>query len=222
MRYTSTQGPVAREAWPFVLPPVLVMLWCIVLGMYAWAVVLALGSIYVGWFFRNPDRATPAGERLVIAPADGKIVAAGVVAHPDFEGGQALRIAIFMSLFDCHMNWAPYDMRIEKAEHLCGSFLNAMESKSSEENERKILTGRAPGNLPMIVKLVAGLVARRIVCPIAAGDQVERGEKIGLIRFGSRVEILLPAGALLHVQVGEKVRGGESVLATLPEGGMSL
>lgn len=219
MRYIPTNGPVAREAWPFTVPPILVMLWCLVFGMYGWAILLALAVVYVLYFFRNPDRLTPAGERLVIAPADGKIVAAGVVPHPDFEDGQALRIAIFMSLFDCHINWAPYNMQVDTADHFCGKFLNAMESKSCEENERKVLTGRAPGDVPIVVKLVAGLVARRIVCPIAAGDQLERGDKIGLIRFGSRVETLLPANALLHVQVGEKVRGGESVLATLPAGG---
>jgi phosphatidylserine decarboxylase len=127
-------------------------------------------------------------------------------------------VAIFMSVFDVHINWAPVAGEVTASTYHPGKFLNAMEDKTSEENERKVIVIRTGSGLPVIVKLVAGLVARRIVCPLEPGDVLEKGDKIGLIRFGSRVEMLLPSQSQLHVHAGMRVRGGESIVATLPPG----
>jgi phosphatidylserine decarboxylase len=215
VNYRAVNGPIAREAWPFFAAAVIPMLVAFFFRFHIVGVILLLVAVYILFFFRNPKRPGTAVRGAVIAPADGKVVAAGVVANPDFDDGQALRIAVFMNLFNCHMNWAPYSGSVEAASHHCGRFLNAMEDKCAEENERKILLLRSPDNILIQVKLVAGLVARRIVCPLEKGDRVDRGDKIGLIRFGSRVETILPANAVLRVRVGEMVKGGETVIAEL-------
>lgn len=215
MKYNGSASPVAREATLFVLPPVLVAAVTLLLGWYAWTLLLVVVTLYVLWFFRNPVRITPTRGDAIVAPADGRIVAAGIVACDQFDNGQALRIAIFMSLFNVHMNWAPADGEVESAEHFTGSFLNAMDDKSSEENERRVLRLRLDCGTRIVVKFVAGLVARRIVSPVEAGDRLTRGEKMGLIRFGSRAEVLLPSDSRLQVATGDHVRGGETILALL-------
>ncbi len=216
MNYRASKFIIAREAWPFALPLAALAALFVWLGMEIVAAITAVLFVYVLAFFRNPQRhADNAAAADVISPADGKIVAAGLVPHPDFAGGQALRIAIFMNVFNVHVNWAPVSGAVTRAAHHCGSFLNAMSDKCADENERKVLALRMADGTPVVVKLVAGLIARRIVCPLEAGDNVRRGDKIGLIRFGSRVEVLLPASSALRVQSGEFVRGGRTILATL-------
>lgn len=199
----------------FVFPLVLVAAVALLLGWYAWSLLLVVLTLYVLWFFRNPVRITPTRGDAIIAPADGRVVAAGIVPCDQFEGGQALRVAVFMSLFNVHINWAPATGEVESAEHFRGSFLNAMDDKSSEQNERRILRMRLACGSRIVVRLVAGLVARRIVSPVDTGDRLSRGEKIGLIRFGSRAEVLLPADSSLQVAMGDHVRGGETILALL-------
>jgi phosphatidylserine decarboxylase len=216
MNYQPTKLPVALEAMPFAVPLLGAIVLALFFGMWGWALLLLVFLLYVLYFFRNPDRATPSGPSIVIAPADGKVVAAGIVPAPEFDGGQALRIAIFMNVFNVHVNWAPHAGIVEYAEHFAGKFLNAMENKSCDENERKILRIRSHAGHLLVVKLVAGLIARRIVSPIAEGDRLEAGEKIGLIRFGSRVEVLVPVESRLQVNYGMMVRGGETVVAILP------
>jgi phosphatidylserine decarboxylase len=217
MKFRTTH-PIAREAWPFALPCIVLAAACgagVWLQHWGWAIPAALCAIaaaYVLWFFRHPHRALPPDEAAFICPADGRIVSTGSVPHPDFPDGQALRVAIFMSLFNVHINWAPCRAVVEKVEYFRGRFLNAMDDKSSEENERKVLYLRTPSGDRVIVKLVAGLIARRIVSPIAAGDSLERGETIGLIRFGSRVELLVPAHYELCVGPGDKVCGRQTIL----------
>lgn len=215
MRYESTNSPIAQEAWPFAVPLAFAALLAYVVEMTGWAIALAVVLAYVLWFFRNPQRITPANEFLVVAPADGKIVAAGLVANSAFAGGQALRVGIFMNLFNCHINWAPYSGTVFAADYFPGRFLNAMEDKCGDENERKVIQMSDFSGRTILVKLVAGLIARRIVSPISVGDRLEKGEKIGLIRFGSRVEVWLPADSSLEVGIGQHVRGGETIIASL-------
>lgn len=216
MNYRASSFIIAREAWPFALPLAVLAALLAWLGMTLLASLAAILFVYVLAFFRNPRRApdTP-NEADVVCPADGRIVAAGLISHPGFEGGQALRIAIFMNIFNVHINWAPVGGRVTAASHHCGRFLNAMQDKCADENERKVIELRTAGGTPVVVKLVAGLIARRIVCPLEEGDQIGRGDKIGLIRFGSRVEVLLPATSALHVRMGQFVRGGRTIIATL-------
>jgi phosphatidylserine decarboxylase len=218
MNYRPSNSPVAAEAFPFAMPLLVITFVAFALGWKVFGVIAFFAFVYVLAFFRNPERYGTRNPNEMLAPADGKVVAAGIVSNPDFEAGQCLRIAIFMSVFDVHVNWAPCAGEVTAATHYAGKFLNAMEDKCCEENERKILVIRSANGLPVTVKLVAGLIARRIVCPLETGDSVQKGEKMGLIRFGSRVELLLPASSQLHVSAGMRVRGGESVVATLPSG----
>lgn len=216
MKYRATTFPIANEAWLFAVPLLVAMVLSFIFDMNGFAIFLLIALIYVLAFFRNPQRNATANPYAIICPADGKIVSAGIISHPDFEGGQALRIAIFMNVFNVHVNWSPVSGTVKDALYYSGKFLNAMEDKCAEENERKLLWVDTPGAGTVIVKLVAGLVARRVVCPIEPGDAVERGEKIGLIRFGSRVEVILPVSCSLQVEPGMIVRGGETVVAFLP------
>lgn len=215
MNYRSSNSPVAAEAFPFYMPLAVVTFVAFVLGWKILGILAFFLFVYVIAFFRNPERYSTTDPEAIISGADGKIVAAGLVSNPDFEGGQCLRIAIFMSVFDVHINWAPCAGKVVAATHHAGCFINAMEDKCAEENERKVIVIETATGHQMIVKLVAGLVARRIVCPLDAGDELKLGEKIGLIRFGSRVEILLPTSAELLVRPGMVVRGGETVVARL-------
>ena len=222
MNYRATNGPVAAEAFPFALPLAAVAFLTLTLDLgpfmtFIGAVCVIL-LVFVLAFFRNPERYHKRVANSVISGADGQVVAAGLTPHEDFPGGQCLRIAIFMNVFNCHVNWSPVAGRVIKAVHYPGKFLNAMSDKCAEENERKILQIVTPSDHLVEVKLVAGLVARRIVCPVEKGDELQQGEKVGLIRFGSRVEILLPSDSALHVRPGMIIRGGETIVATLPEG----
>lgn len=218
MNYRPTNGPVAKEAFPFVLGVFTAAIVSFLLGWTPLTVIFVFLGIFILAFFRNPERYfKKQPQKGILAGADGKIVAAGIVPHEDFPDGQCLRVAIFMNVFNCHINWSPFKGVVESAEYYPGQFLNAMEDKCAEHNERKIINLRTEDGQLIVVKLIAGLVARRIVCPIEAGDELEKGEKIGLIRFGSRVEILLPANSELHVRPGMIVTGSETVVAVLPE-----
>jgi len=216
MNYRPSQSPVAAEAFPFALILVVITFTSFALGWQVLGVIGFFLFVYVLVFFRNPERYSTRKPAAVISGADGKIVATGIVPHPDFADGQCLRIAIFMSVFDCHINWSPVAGVVTGAQYFPGKFINAMEDKCGDENERKVITMRTAEGHVVVVKLVAGLIARRIVCPIDIGDELGRAEKIGLIRFGSRVEVFVPANSDLHVQPGMMVRGGETVIATLP------
>lgn len=218
MKYTDSKSPVAREAHPFFFPLLFAALATLLLHWYLWSLLLLVLAIYVLWFFRNPQRSPSSSSALaVISPADGKVTAIGIVPAEGFENGQALRIAVFMSLFNVHMNWSPMSGTVTADSYFPGKFLNAMDDKSSDENERKILHLRTHQGNNIVIKLIAGLVARRIVSPIQAGDEVKQGEKIGLIRFGSRVEVLLPPDSDLKVSLGEMVQGGHTLLAILKD-----
>lgn len=216
MNYRATNGPVAAEAFPFAMPLAALAVTFFALEWNFFGVLCMMALVFVLAFFRNPERYHTTAPGTVISGADGKVVAAGLVQHELFPGGQCLRIAIFMSVFDCHINWAPVSGKVLDATHYQGCFINAMHDKCADENERKVIALETDTGHRVEVKLVAGLVARRIVSPVATGDTLVQGEKIGLIRFGSRVEILLPADSALHVRPGMMIRGGETVVATLP------
>ncbi|MEC9369200.1 MAG: phosphatidylserine decarboxylase [Pseudomonadota bacterium] len=183
-----------------------------------------LGFIATGWcayFFRDPERVTPLREGLVIAPADGKVTAIEEVVPPPelgLDSAPRTRISIFLSVFDVHIARAPVPGRVAKAEYVPGLFLNAALDKASEDNERQCLTFEAAGGARIGCVLIAGLVARRIVTFTAEGATVEAGERIGLIRFGSRADIYLPPGKAPLVAVGQRSVAGETVLADLSSG----
>lgn len=179
------------------------------------ALVPVLLAAFFLWFFRDPERAIPVGPGLVVSPGDGLVTE---TIRLDTPQGPRQRISIFLSVFDVHVNRSPIGGTISEIRYQKGKYLNAMNPASADQNEQNIVTVRGEGpNAPEIVfKQIAGLLARRIVFVPKVGDTIARGERVGLIKFGSRVDVVLPADAELRVKVGERVKGGASVLAALP------
>jgi phosphatidylserine decarboxylase len=180
---------------------------------------LAVGAtVWIAYFFRDPARVTPLREGLVIAPADGRICAIEPVRPPVELGlgeAQRVRISIFLSIFDVHINRAPVAGRIIRSIYVPGSFLNAATDKASEENERRGIVIDAGANNDIAIVQIAGLIARRIVTFVSEGDRIGVGERLGLIRFGSRVDLYLPPSRGTLVAVGQRAVGGETVIADL-------
>ncbi len=183
-------------------------------GNFAWAVAPVLLAVFFLWFFRDPRRTIPAGRGLIVSPGDGLITETAAIATPD---GPRQRISIFLSVFDVHVNRSPIGGVLSRVSYLKGEYLNALNPASADRNEQNIVTVRGEG-IEVTFKQIAGLLARRIVFVPHEGDTVERGQRVGMIKFGSRVDVLLPAEAVLRVRVGERVKGGSSVLATMADG----
>jgi phosphatidylserine decarboxylase len=190
----------------------------VLLGWFAqpaWAVVPLLLAVFFLWFFRDPDRAIPDAAGAVVSPGDGKVTDASIVT---VGGEKQLRISIFLSVFDVHVNRSPIAGVVREVRYQRGKFLNAMNQVSAEQNEQNIVRVEGDGQV-VVFKQIAGLLARRIVFHPKVGDRLERGQRVGLIKFGSRVDVLCDAAAALEVKVGDRVRGGASVLAYLqPKG----
>lgn len=174
------------------------------------ALLCTAGAGFCVNFFRDPVRTPPADPDAIVSPADGRVVAVGDHEEP-FLGEPARRISIFMNVFDVHVNRAPTDGVVDTVTHHPGRFVNAMAADASEHNEQTRITLAADRG-KLVVTQIAGLVARRIICDLQPGATVPRGERIGLIRFGSRVDVVLPARCPLRVNVGDRVRAGESIL----------
>ena len=177
------------------------------------AIPVVLAMFFV-WFFRDPSRKVPTGAGLIVSPADGKVEEAEWI---ETTAGGRLRVTIFLNVFDVHVNRVPVGGTVELVEFREGQFLNAMRPESAIHNEQTLVTINA-GSYSVSFKQIAGLLARRIVCNLKVGDRVERGQRMGLIKFGSRVDVLLPPEAKLSVKVGDRVKGGSSVLAAMPDG----
>lgn len=179
------------------------------LTAWPWALVpLPLAAFFL-WFFRDPERNVPQQPGAIVSPADGKVTE---VATVELEGKPRTRISIFLNVFNVHVNRSPIGGVVEKVEYRTGNFGNAMGAVSSEMNEQNIVTVAGEGHT-LVFKQIAGLLARRIVFTKKVGDKVARGERIGLIKFGSRCDVIFDVGAELRVKVGDKVAGGSSVLA---------
>jgi len=173
-------------------------------------------ALFCLWFFRDPDPNVPLGAAVIVAPAHGKVDLIDDTTEPEFMTGACKRISIFLSVIEVHVQRAPVAGRIALLKHTPGQFLSALKSESAAQNENVLIgfeSSEKPGER-IAVRLIAGVLARRIVPWIAAGDEVARGERISLIQFGSRVDIYLPPAASTQVKVGDKVRGGETIVAT--------
>ena len=212
----------AREGMPFILTAAIIAVasYGLALNRRSWplwllAFVLTLLAIWVAYFFRDPERHGPRGDTLVIAPADGRIVHVTEVDEPAFLGGRALRISIFMNVFNVHVNRYPVSGTVEYVHYNPGKFLNAAVEKASLENEQ-MSVGIAHGATRVMMRQIAGLIARRIVTYSKVGDAARQGERMGLIRFGSRVDVFLPTAAVVQVRVGQTTQAGITVLAQLP------
>jgi phosphatidylserine decarboxylase len=187
-------------------------------GAWVWSIVPIVLAVFFLWFFRDPQRTIPVGEGLIVSPGDGLVTEAASIATSE---GPRQRISIFLSVFDVHVNRSPIGGVLSHVQYQKGKFLNAMNPASAERNEQNMVTVRGQGadaGFEVTFKQIAGLLARRIVFNLTEGQAVERGQRVGLIKFGSRVDVLLPAGATLKVKVGERVKGGASVLAAIPPG----
>jgi phosphatidylserine decarboxylase len=178
----------------------------------AWAVPAFLLAFFFLWFFRDPNRAIPQTAGAVVSPADGKVTAVSPIT---LEGAPRLRISIFLNVFNVHVNRSPIAGTISGVNYQKGKFMNAMNAASADLNEHNTVTVEGEGR-KVVFKQIAGLLARRIVFSRKVGDQVQRGERIGLIKFGSRVDVVLDPDAKIEIKVGDKVKGGSSVLAYLP------
>ena len=189
-------------------------------GNWAWSMAPVLLAVFFLWFFRDPERTIPLEPGLIVSPGDGLVTETAAIATPD---GPRQRISIFLSVFDVHVNRSPIAGVVASVRYKKGQYLNAMNPASADQNEQNIVTvrdGRGAG-LEVTFKQIAGLLARRIVFDPREGDRVERGQRVGLIKFGSRVDVVIPAEAIVRVKVGQRVKGGSSVLAAMPEGGRS-
>ena len=210
----NTFVPIHRQGYPFIAAFAVVTLF---LGYFS-SILFWIGLILTAWciyFFRDPERVTPLDDRLVVSPADGVVSAVGPAVPPRELGlgtAEMTRISVFMNVFSCHVNRSPVRGRIAKIEHRPGKFLNAELDKASTENERNSLVIESPNGIVAAVQ-IAGLVARRIVCWAEAGGTLAVGERFGLIRFGSRVDVFLPEAAVPRVAIGQTAVAGETVIA---------
>ena len=187
------------------------MLWYLKMPGFLVALPILLAAFFL-WFFRDPERAIPQGPGQIVSPGDGLVTEAEWI---ETASGSRLRISIFLNVFDVHVNRAPVSGVVTVCEFRRGEFMNAMKPQSVVNNEQTLITIDA-GGYEVSFKQIAGLLARRIVCNLKVGDRVERGQRMGLIKFGSRVDVLIPAEAELKVKTGSRVRGGSSVLAVFP------
>lgn len=210
-------APVHRDGHKFIaIAGGLALLCFLFFPPLAWLLVLA--ALYIAYFFRDPDRVTPLREGLIVAPADGRISSVETVLPPAELGlgpERRVRVSTFLSVLDVHITRAPVAGRIERSLYVPGAFVNAALEKASEENERRGIIIKRPDGMEIAVVQIAGLIARRIVAFVHEGDTVGVGERIGLIRFGSRVDVYLPPGKSALVSVGQIAVGGETVLADM-------
>jgi phosphatidylserine decarboxylase len=206
---------IAVEGYPFIAFAGIITL---TFALLSWKVPAVAGlclTLFIAYFFRNPERVVPEDENGVLAPADGVIIYLGqsLEEHLDAE---MTKISIFMSVFNVHINRSPISGRVIETFYNRGKFLDVRDERATFENERGGLVLESPRGTRIAVVQVAGLIARRIVCYLHKGDDVKRGERYGLIRFGSRLDVYLPRDAELRVRVGDKTVAGETILGYLP------
>ncbi|HVY05910.1 MAG TPA: phosphatidylserine decarboxylase [Burkholderiales bacterium] len=205
---------IAREGWPFLAAAVVVSI-VVMVGWGWWSIPFWLVTLFILQFFRDPPRNVPADADAVISPADGRIVVVGKARDPYLDR-DALKISVFMNVFNVHSNRSPVDGEVRKEWYFAGKFVNAAIDKASLENERNALWIHTDGGAEVTCVQVAGLIARRILCYVQTKDRLKRGQRFGFIRFGSRVDVYLPLDAKPQAAVGDKVFAGQTILARLP------
>ena len=207
--------PIVKEGFPFLgIGAGLALL----LGLLGWTVVAVAAAgltLFAAWFFRNPARVIPQGPGLVVAPGDGTVIAIEEEFESRFLKDRSVRLTIFLNVFDVHVNRIPCEGVVEDIQYQRGAFLLASNPEATLKNEQNALFLRTAQGAKVLCVQVAGLIARRIVCWLSPGDRVMRGERFGLIRFGSRMDTYLPLGTELKVAVGQRVKGGETIVGVL-------
>ena len=209
---SQTAFPVARAGYPFIFVAAFSTVILALLGLTALTLIGLVITFCICGFFRDPDRVIPAEKGVVVSPADGKVVAAGVVKNSPFVNGDCMKISIFMSVFNVHVNRVPYNGLVKEIEYYPGKFFSANLDKASQQNEHNAVSIEMENGKPLCVVQIAGLIARRIICHIKPEDQVRCGQRFGLICFGSRLDVYLPTDIKLKLAVGDKVKAGTSIL----------
>jgi phosphatidylserine decarboxylase len=206
---------IAQEGYPFIIFSLVITVFISFFGI-CWLIILMVAiTLFVIWFFRNPERYFQDEEKLVISPADGKVIKIDNVEMTGNIAGKFKKISIFMDVFNVHVNRAPYSGTIEAINYHEGKFVSANLDKASQDNERNEVMIRTEDGRALWAVQIAGLIARRIVCWLNVGMTVKKGERFGLIRFGSRVDVYLPEDSRIAVKLGDKVKAGETALGYL-------
>ncbi len=205
---------IAKEGWPFLAvslaAAVGVTWWC----GWLWSIPLWIVYFFILQFFRDPPREIPEGANLVLCPADGRVIVVGIARDP-YRNVDALKVSVFMNVFNVHSNRSLVDAAVKDVIYTKGAFVNASFDKASSDNERNALVLRMDNGTELACVQVAGLIARRILCYVKAGDRLTRGQRYGFIRFGSRVDVYMPADARPRVAIGDKVKATSTVIAEL-------
>ncbi|MCF8069734.1 MAG: phosphatidylserine decarboxylase family protein [Desulfobacterales bacterium] len=208
----QTAFPVAREGYPFIFFSGFVVAVFAILGFKCLSIIGLIVTVFICFFFRDPDRVIPNGEGMFVSPADGRIVYINRVDETPFYDGPCLKISIFMSVFNVHVNRVPYEGEIKKISYFPGKFFNASLDKASKDNEHNAVYLETTKGKRICFVQIAGLIARRIICKVQKDEHVLRGQRFGIICFGSRVDVYLPEGVKIGASVGDKVSAGSSVL----------
>lgn len=205
--------PVAQSGYPLILGCAFATFIFALSGLTVLAVI-GLGAVFcICAFFRDPDRVIPNRQGSVVSPADGKVISAGEVESNPFFPGTSMKISIFMSVFNVHVNRIPYEGQVKKVSYFPGKFFSANLDKASQKNEHNAVFLETQNGKQICVVQVAGLIARRIICKVQAGDCVRKGQRFGIICFGSRLDVYLPEKIHVNVAIGDKVKAGSSILA---------
>jgi phosphatidylserine decarboxylase len=208
----QTAFPIANAGYALIIGAAFATAVLALLGLTTLTLVGLVITFCICGFFRDPDRIIPAEKGIIVSPADGKVILTDLTDDTPFFSGQTMKISIFMSVFNVHVNRIPYDGRIKKIDYYPGKFFSANLDKASLENEQNAVFIEMDNAKPLCVVQVAGLIARRIICRIQPGDHVMRGQRFGLICFGSRLDVYLPPDIKLRVAVGDKIKAGTSIL----------
>ncbi|SFQ08770.1 phosphatidylserine decarboxylase [Nitrosomonas cryotolerans] len=207
---------IAREGWPFIAAAVIVTLLVHIFAGWLWALPLWLITFFILQFFRDPARDVPMARNAVLSPADGRIVAVEKILDP-YLNRDAIKVSVFMNVFNVHSNRSPVDGEIQNKWYFPGKFINADLPKASLENERNALWIKADSGADVTCVQIAGLIAKRIICHANPGEHLARGQRFGFIRFGSRVDVYLPLETKINVNIGDKVYATSTILAELRE-----
>ncbi|MCX5845728.1 MAG: phosphatidylserine decarboxylase family protein [Deltaproteobacteria bacterium] len=206
---------IAREGLPFIVPLVIFTIGFAFFNIFWLASLFFIATAFVTWFFRNPQRKVPDDANAIISPADGEIIKIEGVLEGDYLKGPSKKISIFMNVFNVHVNRIPYSGTVESIHYNKGDFFSASLDKASLHNEKNSIIIKTDDGKKILTVQIAGLIARRIECWIKEGMYVNKGERFGLIRFGSRLEVFLPSDSITSVKVGDKVKAGETLIGWL-------
>jgi phosphatidylserine decarboxylase len=206
---------IAKPGYYFIVASVFATVVFSLIGVASVAFAGLVISVFIGYFFRDPDRVVPKEEGAVVSPADGMVIVAGPVDENPFIDGKSIKISIFMSVFNVHVNRIPHEGRVSKISYFPGKFFSANLDKASKENEHNAVFIETDAGKRICMVQIAGLIARRIICRLREGDIVSRGERFGIICFGSRLDVYLPADTNIRVGVGNRVKAGETIIGYL-------